>query len=409
MNAARKPVVVILFAEALAAPEVAWSLVDAGFRVVSVCRSGRRSALRHSRYVVCHDVCQPEVDLQRTLEEVRELLSAEQVSNSDPALLFPLDDTAVWLCNELKERNLIIDWTIVGPDRAMTKVALDKDLQTGLARESGFNVPMTATAETASAVRAFVAQAGFPVILKPRDCVPVREGHKIACGKWICANPIELDAALAKWGESVPLLLQKFVVGVGEGIFGLATPNGVRAWSAHRRIRMMNPQGSGSSACVSRAVADDLKQKVETLIRRAGWRGLFMVELLRDHSDAVWFVELNGRPWGSIALARRQGLEYPAWSAELALDEHSTAGMQTKPLPGLVCRNIGREFMHLLFVLRGPRSTALCEWPSLWKSFADVLRLRSTDTFYNWRRDDVSVFFADSYYTIHQNVFKGAR
>ena len=85
-----------------------------------------------------------------------------------------------------------------------------------------------------------------------------------------------------------------------------------------------------------------------------------MIELLRDQAGNLWFVELNGRPWGSMALSRRQGLEYPAWQARLAL-EQEFFGWDDYLLraTGLVCRNVGRELMHLLFVLKGAKSKAL--------------------------------------------------
>ena len=62
--------------------------------------------------------------------------------------------------------------------------------------------------------------------------------------------------------------------------------------------------------------------------------------------------------------------------------------------------------MHLLFVLRGPKSKALRSWPPFWKTMADVARVRASDVFYNWRRDDPKVFVADFCYTIKDNVFK---
>jgi len=135
-----------------------------------------------------------------------------------------------------------------------------------------------------------------------------------------------------------------------------------------------------------------------------------MIELLRDPAGNLWFVELNGRPWGSMALSRRQGLEYPAWHVKLAIDPQSQVGMAS-PLSSaaVVCRNVGREFMHLLFVLRGPRSDAFAEWPSFWKTMHDVISVRKGDTAYNWRRGDLGVFVADCYYTIHDNLFKSAK
>jgi hypothetical protein len=131
-----------------------------------------------------------------------------------------------------------------------------------------------------------------------------------------------------------------------------------------------------------------------------------MIELLRDRSGKVWFVEFNGRPWGSMALSRRQGLEYPEWHLRLAIDEKPMARTATESRDGLVCRNLGREIMHLLFVLRGPKSKAFRGWPSFWKTFAEIIRLRREDSFYNWRREDPRVFVADCYYTIYGNLFK---
>ena len=131
-----------------------------------------------------------------------------------------------------------------------------------------------------------------------------------------------------------------------------------------------------------------------------------MVELLRDKAGKVWFVELNGRPWGSMALSRNQGLEYPAWHVTLAMNQESPVGLAKSPSPGLICRHVGREFMHFLFVLKGAKSDALQNWPPLGQTILKVFGIHRGDTYYNWRSDDSKVFFADFYYTIHDNVFK---
>jgi len=319
------------------------------------------------------------------------------------AVLFPLDDTALWLCEgiELDPQRIL-----AGPRGAHASLALDKGLQVELARECGFNVPDSVVVRTAAEASEFAAAHGFPIIFKSSQCVAVSEGRRQRCPTWICANEPELARAVAQWGERAPLLAQRYIVGTGEGVFGLGAIDGVRAWSAHRRLRMMNPQGSGSSACVSASVSPELKRAVSAFIERSGWRGLFMIELLRDAAGKVWFVELNGRPWGSMALARRQGLEYPAWHLSLALDERSSVGRATTSMPGLVCRHVGRELMHLLFVLRGPKSKALGQWPSFWKSLLAVMAIRPRDGIYNWRRSDPSVFVADVCYTLQKNLFK---
>ncbi len=406
-GAKSRDIVLVGFAEALAAPEVVWSLVDDGFQVVAFARRGRASALRHSRHVVCHEICPPESDPQRSLSDLRSLLaSLGGLSNGACRILFPLDDKAVWLCSALQ---LERPWLLAGPQDGAAELALNKHLQFQAAREAGFDVPEALLTSAADEIFRFSAAKSFPVILKSAKSVPTQNGRVVECPKWICANRGELDRAVEQWAERVPLLVQKFVTGTGEGVFGVAAADGIRAWSAHRRLRMMNPQGSGSSACVSQPVPEDIRSKAKRLIENAGWHGLFMIELLRDHSGKLWFVELNGRPWGSMALSRRQGLEYPAWQVRLAIDQQCSAGTTSSSVPGVVCRHVGREFMHILFVLKGSKSKALTNWPSFWKTMPDILAIHHGDTFYNWRRDDPKVFLADCYYTVHSNVFKSRR
>lgn len=393
-----RPSVLVGFAEAASAPEVVWSLVDAGFDVAAFARKGRASALRCSRHVDCFEIRAPETDAAGALSDIASALAAV---GGATAILFPLDDTAVWLCSQ---QEIPRGWRLVGPSGATAELALNKWLQVEAAARAGFNVPRTRLARTSRELHEAVEE--YPVMLKGAECVVLQNGRLLGCRTWICGNREELERACTEWAERVPLLVQPFIEGVGEGIFGLATPDGVRAWSAHRRLRMMNPQGSGSSACVSEHVSEDVKSRAETLVEQTRWRGLFMIELLRDRSGRAWFVELNGRPWGSMALARRQGLEYPAWQVGLAIDSQSTAGNVRSGGAGLVCRHVGREFMHLLFVLRGPKSKALRQWPSIWKALGAVVGIRPGEALYNWRRDDPAVFISDCYYTVRDNLFK---
>jgi hypothetical protein len=395
--------VLVGFAEAMSAPEVVWSLVDDGFRVLAFARRGRASALRYSRHVVCHEICAPESSLQQALADLHSLLNSLSAQDGTQRILFPLDDKAVWLGSKIQCDS---NWLLAGPRGACADLALNKNCQIEAARNAGFNVPKTLLARTAKDLYDFSAAESYPIILKAADSVPTYEGRVYACRKWICANQRELARAIGEWEERVPVLAQTFISGVGEGVFGLAAHDGVRAWSGHRRLRMMNPQGSGSSACASQPVPQDLRCKVRAFVTNTGWRGLFMIELLRDNAGNLWFVEINGRPWGSMALCRRQGFEYPAWHVELAMDERAPAGLSVSSGTNIACRHAGREFMHLLFVLRGADSNALRQWPSFWKTIGDVFHFHRADGLYNWRRDDPKVFLADFYYTIHDNLFK---
>jgi hypothetical protein len=400
-----KRIALIGFAEALSAPEVAWSLADQGFQVIAFARRGRRSALHHSRHVTCCDITPPEADIKVALSDLRALMVSLDIRvKGDRRILFPLDDAALWLCSQVQ---IDQDWILAGPRDDKADLALDKYLQLQAARNAGFNVPKTSQVATADEL--FDLEAPFPLILKPSKSVFTDQGGLHKAPNWICGNREELSLAAKEWAGRLPLLVQPFFLGIGEGIFGLASSEGIKGWSAHRRMRMMNPHGSGSSACISQEVPEDLKIPVTRWIENTGWHGLFMIELLRDQSGTPWFMELNGRPWGSMALARRQGLEYPAWHVQLVIDPTSIINLNGNGRPDLVCRHVGRELLYPFFVLRGPKSKALGAWPSFWKALREVIRIQRGESLYNWRKDDPKVLIYDCYYTFHDQVFKFKR
>jgi hypothetical protein len=399
-----RSLVCIGFAEALAAPEVSWSLRDAGHEIIAFGRRGSRSALRHSRTATVIDVTPPEADYLRTVQELQAIVAGcDRIKYPNRAFL-PLDDTSVFLSSRLK---LDGGWRLAGPTEDGVKVALDKTVQTTLAREAGFHVPQTTEATKTSEVLDRAIE--LPLILRPSKSVLPINGRLHKGKNWICGNEGELRNALTQWKEAYPLLVQPFIRGGGEGVFGLATDAGVKAWTGHRRLRMMNPHGSGSSACVSQGVQPDVQERAEEFIRLAQWRGLFMIELLRDTANRIWFVEFNGRSWGSIALSRRLGFEYPAWAVNLALYQDARIDMPAPRLAPVRCRNVGREFLHFLFVLRGPKSKAMNDWPSFWRTCRELFHLRRGDCVYNWRRDDRRVFLSDFWCTVRNNLLKKPR
>ena len=175
----------------MAAPEVVWSLVDGGFRVVAFARRGRASALRHSRHVVCHEICAPESDLQAALSDLHSLLnSLSAQADHTPLILFPVDDKAVWLCSRMQ---LDSRWLLAGPRGACADLALNKSLQVEAARDAGFKVPKTVLARTAKDLFDFSAAESYPIILKAADSVPTYQGRVYSCRKWICADDAGIE------------------------------------------------------------------------------------------------------------------------------------------------------------------------------------------------------------------------
>jgi hypothetical protein len=347
------------------------------------------------------DITPPEQDLERARHDLAGLISAQLSTTEATGAVLPLDDAALWLCAGLA---LPESCALAGPKDHVARFALDKRLQIARAAEAGFMVPPTAIVSTRHDLER--SAPSFPIILRPADAIMV-EGRRLRKGNnWICGNPEELHRAASQWDERCALLVQPYFTGVGEGLFGLATPSGVLAWSSHRRVRMMNPHGSGSSACLSQPVFRELATKAERLVRIAEWTGLFMVELLHDRDGIYWFTEFNGRAWGSMALARRQNLEYPAWAVALALEGEVPAPVSPPARPPMLCRHLGREFVHLLFLMRGPRSDAIADWPSLGATLRNWVHPGVATSYYNFRGDDWRVFATDLFYVLRDNVVK---
>jgi hypothetical protein len=385
------PLILIGFAEALAAIESAWSLQAAGFRVAAFCRRGRRPPLRHVRGVDLHEVASPELDAAAAVGAVRALCDELK-----PAALLPLDDHAVWVCSRLEDLKV----PLAGPSGYPADCALDKGLQLEVATRAGLPVPETqVTGHLAGAGR-----ARLPVMVKPARALYKVGGALQRPTGVVCGSSQDLRrAAASSWPG--PVLVQPLIQGVGEGLFGHAGDHKVTGWTAHQRVRMVNPQGSASSACRSAPVDAQLVGPAERFLTEIGWRGMFMLEFLRDTDGRPWFMELNGRAWGSMALARRRGYEYPAWTVRAVLEPGFQPVLPPDP-PQVTCRNLGLELVHLAFVARGPQSSASVAWPRLGRAASEVFRFSPRDRLYNWDRSQPAVLLADTAATLRQYTAK---
>jgi predicted ATP-grasp superfamily ATP-dependent carboligase len=377
------------FADALAAIETVWSLLGAGFSVSAFTRAGRAPVLRRVDSVALHEITAPEHSVEDSLRDLR---AAMQDSGS--AALMPLDDAAVWLSQQASEG---APWVLVGPRGTQAEVAVNKQLQCNAATVAGFPVPDTQFLKSPAKPG---RDARFPLVVRPAVAAEVRAGRLVTAGPArTCADAGELNRTAEAFDPGCSLMVQPRLQGIGEGVFGLATPAGILAWSAHRRIRMMNPAGSGSSACVSIPLDDQVRDQAESMLTRLKWSGLFMLELLRDSDGTRWFVELNGRAWGSMALARAVGLEYPAWAVAQAFGEQLGSLPSSTGDESVRARHLGREIVHLLAVIRGPRSTAI-PWPSRFRTIREVLSWRQGDRAYNWRPGEFALLLEDTVSTV---------
>ena len=154
------PTVLVGFAEAMSAPEVVWSLARRGYKVAAFARAGKRSALRHSRYTTCDEIVPPDLDVGEALIGLTQL--CRKHLQNGPVVLFPLDDSAVWLASRVASLQGLM---LAGPPPDLAEVALDKEKQLVLARKAGFRVPATSFCTSVEQLRRVASS--FPLIIKP--------------------------------------------------------------------------------------------------------------------------------------------------------------------------------------------------------------------------------------------------
>jgi len=364
--------VLLGFAAALAAPEALFSLHAAGHEVRFFDRDGRRRApvLSLPGQAAPALIPAPEADAATATEALR---AAQRAAPADVVL--PLDDASLQLVNVAFGADAAPLGDAPMPRLAcaagaQAAAALDKTVQIEAARAAGLPPPPAWIARTAQELAAALAEVPLPAIVKPALVARLVDGRLRRDAAVYALARCDLDVSALP----LPAIVQPLIHGTGEGVFGFATPAGVVAWSGHRRLRMMNPHGSGASACRSRRPAPEETAAVGRLVEGLGWRGPFMVELLRPECGPPLFMELNGRLWGSLALARRGGHEHPAWAVAQALDPAFVPA--APPIPdGLEVRHLGRELLHLMFLLRGPKTDFhRRDWPRLLPALAAVLR-----------------------------------
>lgn len=393
-------VVLIGFSNALAAPESVFSLLDAGHQVRAFTRKGAQPAiLRYLPIGAPIEITSPETDATAAVSDLRHLLESQSID-----VVMGLDDGALWLTDAaIRQSATPIPCASAGGEPLA--IALDKARQITIALEAGLKPPPTSHLRRAGDLPPDMA---FPAILKPSMAIEIKNGV-LTKGETYYLESASDMALVPELGPSEPpYLVQPLIHGVGEGIFGFATSKGVVAWFGHRRIRMMNPHGSGASACRSIEVDEDLKVRIERFIHLAQLRGPFMIELLRDEKNVPWFIELNGRLWGSTALARRMGFEYPAWAVDQALDPDFVPAQPNYAHP-LEVRHLGREILHALFVARGPGSKFHREsWPALLPTLCRVLAPTRFRHFYNYDPSFPFFFLKDAAHTVREK-FKSSR
>lgn len=200
--------------------------------------------------------------------------------------------------------------------------ALDKTQTIKIAEEQGIPCPRTFLFENIGDLREVAKNFKYPVVIKPKTKVVWIKERAITLkvtNKNYAYNFNDLIEKYAKItsqfnGFDIPpdlFLIQEFVEGDGYGVEVLMYNSELKALFMHKRLREYPISGGASTLRVS-VRNEKLKNYAVDLLKAMGWEGVAMVEFkLDEKSGDVWFIEVNGRFWGSLQLAISSGVDFP--------------------------------------------------------------------------------------------------
>jgi predicted ATP-grasp superfamily ATP-dependent carboligase len=301
-----------------------------------------------------------------------------QVVEHHVDIVVPITDATTRVAESLRDR-LPSGCLIATASAKAAAVAADKDRTVELAVELGIPVPVTRVVESASEARDASGAFGWPIVVKPVSSLAERDDGTM--GKFDVGYAFDVDDLehkVGSLGRGSPVLLQEFCGGDGIGVEVLADRGRVLRSFSHRRIHEVPVTGGASSLRESVPIDPVLLDHTTRLMAALDWTGLAMVEF-KSGASGHRLMEINGRPWGSLPLAVRSGVDFPADYVELLTSGalSSDADQETYSI-GTIARNLQLETVWIGSVLRGQGAVeTVSPWPPRRSALAAAARLFS--------------------------------
>jgi predicted ATP-grasp superfamily ATP-dependent carboligase len=298
-------------------------------------------------------------------------------------LIVPVSDEVVLPLAAARERFDGVCALAIPSPAALASVT-DKHATLELARRLGIPAPRSVLVRSAAEALAAAPALGWPVVVKP---VASRR-HAGGAVRRFTVGYADGPAALAREAAATtaqePALLQEYRAGEGHGVEIVGRDGVVLAAFQHRRLHEVPITGGASALRESVPLDPVLLAHTERLVAALDWTGLAMVEFRVGPGGPV-LMEVNGRVWGSLPLAVKSGVDFPAHLAALHLDGAFGPPPAVRPARiGVRSRNIGLELTWIGSVLRRGRRYPFLPTPPRRAAVRAGLRLA-------WPRDGFDV------------------
>ncbi|MCF6743362.1 hypothetical protein E9529_03570 [Blastococcus sp. KM273128] len=212
---------------------------------------------------------------------------------------------------------------VAHPPADVALAALDKAGLTRRAADAGLPVPSTSLATP----EALDGWAG-PVVVKCRaHWQPgLRRQLRIEARRYPDADRARARVRLLE-EAGLEAVLQEPVDGEMEALVGLVHDGRLLGRVQQRALRLWPTPSGVTSRAVTVPVDEELAGAATRLLAGLGWSGLVQLQFLRDDDGGLRLIDLNGRFYGSLALASAAGPNLPdAWARQ-------ALGLPLPPLP----------------------------------------------------------------------------
>jgi protein-tyrosine-phosphatase/predicted ATP-grasp superfamily ATP-dependent carboligase len=317
-----------------------------GIRVHAAPTNMRSPALR-SRYITATHELPPWMgDGTEWLAAMRALLHAVTFD-----LVIPCNEPAV-LPMHLHRAQLASLARLALPDERAVEILFDKHATREWVSRLGVPIARGRLVQPEDTAEAIAAELGLPVVVKPRRSytlagLPTRGKVHTAC------NVGQLRQLLSGRNNE-ETLVEQFFPGRGLGLSLLADRGRLLQVFEHHRVR---EDSTGSYYRVSAHPSAALVDACRSIVSSLDYTGLGMFEFRRNFEGRWILLEVNARPWGSMALPLALGVDFPyRWYRLLV------AGEESPPVDyrdGVFGRNLVPDLQASLAELQSERHSPL--------------------------------------------------
>ncbi len=279
-------------------------------------------------------------------------------------VLYPATDETAWLIARHRDA-LSAHFRLYSPPVGAVYGLLDKRRLAESAARVGLGTPRTWFPTEGADLSEVVAEARFPVLLKPRTQV-LLAGHgkgervdqpgELAARYRAYRDQTRIGRALLRDDPDAALpMIQEFHAGAAQGIYSVS---GFRARTGELVARasvkvLQRPRKLGIGLCFEEApLRSDVLAGLEALCREVGYFGVFEAEFLVDPEGRVLLIDFNPRFFSQMAFDIDRGVLLPYLAYLGALDDHRglavelAAAREAQELSGRVyCHHFVLEVM----------------------------------------------------------------